>query len=80
MSNDHERRGLTGITVEITESRLGAMIGLTRKSGFMCESVSAASEWLLSRGFTLICDNYAHKYDISDEGGTWVVKVSQFHC
>jgi hypothetical protein len=44
-----------------------------RASGYRCDSISALQPLALSNGFKLACNRLAHKYEIEDRGGRWVV-------
>lgn len=50
-------------------------VGLIRGYGYRCDSISAMRPFLLSRGFTIVCNNFNYEYDISDKGGNWVVEL-----
>lgn len=43
--------------------------------GYRCDSISVARPFMVGRGFTLVCNNYAYEYDIEDKGGRWRVTV-----
>lgn len=43
--------------------------------GYRCGSISSIRSWVLSRGFTVQCNRFAYKYEISDKGGTWVAEL-----
>ena len=43
--------------------------------GNRCDSVSAASDNMLSKGYTLKCHKYNYAYQILDKGGKWYLQV-----
>jgi hypothetical protein len=50
-------------------------VGMIRASGYRCDSISVVRPFLLSRGFTVICNRFSYEYDISDKGGNWIVEL-----
>lgn len=46
-----------------------------RGVNFRCDTLSTASVWLMSRGFTVECNELNYKYYIENKGGNWVVTV-----
>jgi hypothetical protein len=46
-----------------------------RASGYRCDSISALQPLPVSNGFRLACNRHAHKYEIQDKGGHWVVTL-----
>lgn len=54
---------------------LAASVPLIEAHGWHCDSISAARTWVLSRGFTVICNQYSYQYDIEDRGGNWEVTL-----
>ncbi|MGP0059645.1 MAG: lysozyme inhibitor LprI family protein [Beijerinckiaceae bacterium] len=55
---------------------INKLVTIVRANDYMCESISAARPTIFSRGFELSCDRFAHKYDITDKGGHWIVTVN----
>ncbi|UYI49664.1 zinc ribbon domain-containing protein [Vibrio natriegens] len=51
------------------------MVRLIKLTGYKCDSISAIREMMLSRGFTVVCNNFYYEYDIEDKGGNWVVTL-----
>ncbi len=49
--------------------------GMIRAMGWRCDSVSAIRPFLMSRGFTMVCNNFAYTYEFSDRGGNWAVNL-----
>lgn len=54
---------------------LNAFAGMIRRNGWRCDSISAARKFMFSRGFTVICNDYAYEYEIRDRGGQWVATL-----
>ena len=46
-----------------------------RLNGWRCDSISVAQKFIFSRGFTVICNDYAYEYEIRDRGGQWVATL-----
>jgi hypothetical protein len=44
-------------------------------SGYSCNSVSAVTPFVMSRGFTIVCNQWTYRYELEDKGGNWVVTV-----
>lgn len=59
----------------VSESQINALASIVRGYGYRCDSVSAATPFLLSDGFNLTCNSSRYKYEIEDKGGRWFVKV-----
>lgn len=51
------------------------MGGLIRSKGYRCDSISAARQMLIGRGFVIHCNRYSYQYEIEDKGGNWGVTV-----
>ena len=51
------------------------MVTMIQAWGYRCDSVSSVRSWILSTGFTIICNRYSYKYEVSDKGGKWVVEL-----
>jgi hypothetical protein len=51
------------------------LVKFVQAHGYRCDSVSAASDNLFSKGYTLKCNNYNYTYKILDKGGKWYVTV-----
>ena len=49
---------------------------LIRAYGYRCDSLSGIHPMLLSRGFTVSCNNFSYSYEIKDKGGNWVVTLN----
>ncbi len=54
---------------------LNAFALMIRLRGWKCDSISAARRFVFSRGFTVICNDYAYEYEIKDRGGNLVVTL-----
>jgi len=73
----------SGATISDTsEFPRAKMISLTtpgavmiRAMGWRCDSISAIRPYLLSRGFTMTCNQYNYTYEFQDKGGNWVVNL-----
>ena len=50
-------------------------VGMIRAMGWRCDSISSIRPFIMSRGFTVVCNNYRYTYKISDKGGNWVVEL-----
>jgi ABC-type nitrate/sulfonate/bicarbonate transport system permease component len=50
-------------------------VTLIEQHGWHCDSISAARQWMLSRGFTVVCNHYSYEYDIQDRGGNLEVTL-----
>lgn len=48
------------------------MIVVARSRGWRCDTLSYASFW--NGTFTLQCNNFNYEYEITDQGGRWVVE------
>ncbi|EHR5761002.1 TPA: hypothetical protein N2903_001678 [Vibrio parahaemolyticus] len=51
------------------------MVRMIQLTGYKCDSISAIREMILSRGFTVVCNNFYYEYEIEDKGGNWVVTL-----
>ena len=51
------------------------LVRLVRAKGYRCDSISSMRPFVMSRGFTLVCNRFAYKYEIEDKGGIWQVTV-----
>lgn len=45
------------------------LVRIVRAGGHPCDSVTAARSFLMSDGFELICDKWAHHYEVTDVAG-----------
>ncbi len=61
--------------VQENPQALTQMVSLIRLTGYKCDSISAVREMMLSRGFTVVCNNFYYEYDIEDKGGNWIVTL-----
>ena len=50
-------------------------VNMIRAHGWRCDSISAMSMFLFSRGFSVSCNKFRYKYELSDKGGNWVVEL-----
>ncbi|UWQ19197.1 hypothetical protein [Jannaschia sp. M317] len=50
-------------------------VGMIRAMGWRCDSISAARPFLMSRGFTIVCNNFRYTYEFEDRGGNWTVSL-----
>ncbi|TOA26958.1 hypothetical protein, partial [Vibrio parahaemolyticus] len=51
------------------------MVRMIQLTGYKCDSISAIREMMVSRGFTVVCNNFYYEYEIEDKGGNWVVTL-----
>lgn len=51
------------------------LVKFVKAHGNRCDSVSAASDNMLSKGYRLVCNNSNYTYEILDKGGKWYLKV-----
>ncbi len=54
---------------------LEAVADYVKSRGYRCDSISAFRPLYFSKGFALVCNNYAHEYEVPDKGGHWQVTV-----
>ena len=54
---------------------LESLATAVRLYGYTCNSISAARPFVMSRGFTLVCNNFAYEYNIEDKGGNMSITV-----
>ena len=54
---------------------LESLANAVRLYGYTCDSISAAKPFIMSRGFTLVCNNFAYEYNIEDKGGNMSITV-----
>ena len=47
-----------------------------RAKDWKCDSISAATTLIFSRGFSVKCNHFAYSYEIMDRGGHWVVTLN----
>lgn len=52
-----------------------ALVKFVKAHGNSCDSVSAASDNVMSKGFTLKCNKFRYEYQILDKGGKWYLEV-----
>jgi hypothetical protein len=52
-----------------------AMISLVRRNGYRCDSISSVRPFIMSEGYTLICNEFRYTYELADKGGRWIVTV-----
>jgi hypothetical protein len=45
-------------------------------SGYSCNSVSAVTPFVMSRGVKVVCNQWTYSYEVEDKGGNWVVSVN----
>ena len=50
-------------------------VGMIRAHGWRCDSISAMRPFLMSRGFTVVCNGFSYEYEFEDRGGNWVVTL-----
>jgi hypothetical protein len=58
-----------------TDGQADELAAIVRETGYRCSTISSATHWVFSEGFTLYCNNLRYEYDIADKGGNWVVTV-----
>jgi hypothetical protein len=51
------------------------LVKFVKAHGNRCDSVSAASDNMVSKGYTLKCNKYNYTYQILDKGGKWYLQV-----
>ena len=61
------------ISNQLTSRQVQALAGLVLAFGYRCDSISSATPWIFSHGFTLYCNRYRYEYEISEPGGRWQV-------
>jgi len=50
-------------------------VDIIRAKGMKCSSITSMRPLLMSSGFEMICNNYAHRYTFKNKGGRWLVSV-----
>lgn len=59
----------------ISTSLISPAVDMIRAYGWKCDSISALRPFLMSRGFTVVCNNFSYTYNLEDKGGNWVVSL-----
>jgi hypothetical protein len=54
---------------------ISGLVGLVKRHGYQCNTISAVKPISTSNGFKLACDHLRYKFDIKDEGGRWIITV-----
>jgi hypothetical protein len=70
-----EEKAIIDNAIKDKRDAMDALAILVKNSTYRCDSISAVSAWLFSRGFTLVCNHFSYEYDIADKGGHWIVTV-----
>lgn len=74
-----ESSAIISDTTDFPRSKMLSLVDpsvqMIRAYGYRCDSISAIRPFMLSRGFTVVCNNYNYEYDLSDKGGNWVVEL-----
>ena len=55
---------------------LQALVKAVNKSGYKCDSISAAEPFKMTFGYSLICNQHQYEYSIRDQGGNFIVSVN----
>lgn len=54
---------------------LNELVKFVRENEYRCDTISAVRPAVKSRGFRLVCNRFANRYDIEDKGGHWIVNT-----
>jgi len=60
-----------GISQEVIDPAVAMIV----MHGWRCDSVSALRPFLMSRGFTIVCNRFSYTYNFEDRGGRWEVTL-----
>lgn len=63
------------ISKNISPEVIDPAVRLIRAKGWRCDSVSSLVPFVMSRGFTINCNQYSYKYELEDRGGNWVATL-----
>jgi hypothetical protein len=63
------------INKDAPRGAIAPAVELIRAKGWRCDSVSAMIPFIMSRGFSLTCNQFNYKYEIEDRGGNWEVTL-----
>jgi hypothetical protein len=55
---------------------LKSLVSAVKKSGYKCDSISAAEPFKLTFGYTLKCNKYQYEYSIRDQAGNYTVSIN----
>jgi hypothetical protein len=58
-----------------SEKQADALAELVRVNTYRCDSITTATRWVWSEGWTIKCNNLRYAYDVEDKGGHWTVTV-----
>ena len=61
------------ISDTMTQEALDGLAQLIESQGYRCDSISAASPMIFTRGFDVTCNGWRYSYEIEDRGGRWTV-------
>jgi hypothetical protein len=50
-------------------------VRIIRANGWRCDSVSSLVPFVMSRGFSIVCNHFSYKYELEDRGGNWVATL-----
>lgn len=55
---------------------LKSLVNAVKKSGYKCDTISAAEPFKLTFGYTLKCNRYRYEYSIRDQAGNYTVSIN----
>lgn len=55
---------------------LKSLVNAVKKSGYKCDTISAAEPFKLTFGYTLKCNLYKYEYSIRDQAGNYTVSIN----
>ncbi len=74
-----ERDAVISDTSDFPRAKMLSLVepgaGMIRAMGWRCDSLSAIRPHLMSRGFTMVCNNFNYTYEFKDRGGNWTVRL-----
>ena len=60
---------------DLSRGLIDPAVSMIRARGWKCDSISALVPFLLSRGFSVTCNNSLYRYNFEDKGGNWEVSL-----
>jgi hypothetical protein len=54
---------------------LNELVKFVRENDYRCDAISAVRPFVRSRGFSLVCNRFANRFEIEDMGGHWIVNA-----
>jgi hypothetical protein len=54
---------------------LNELVKFVRENDYRCDAISAVRPFVKSRGFSLVCNRFANRFEIEDMGGHWIVNA-----